>query len=275
MYSHQFASRAIQVLRADVIAAKEIMYEKVRTQIAACQAHVVVNGKRYAYGCIHARDEDTREHVRALFQSNIDQMNAELGTDFTSWDSVTNEALVPVCETSMAASASLLQRTRDEQGNQQDVVHDIVAKLFEQLEREKEIQTCCRECSRCEGDTIETHFACLALHNAHITPDHWYMLLLGFLVHSVTQGDFLPYYSRNAHVPSADAIQAVLQLLEAQQAWDKTTSPFATLGAVWGLPPHALTCVQDVIALIPPTNCYTLEKFKNMVDAMSFRGDTK
>lgn len=277
MYSHKFATRALEILRADVVAAKERVYEKVRSQMAGCRAHVVVNGKAYKYGCIHASEEDTVKHVKVLYGANLDKLNEELGLSVPSWDDVHSQALVDAVQSSMVASTALLERTRGEPGNEQSHLESILSTLLSDLEKEKQIQTCCRECSRCEGDTIETHFACLAMHNRHIPLEDWYILLLGFLVHSVQQGDFLPYYSRNVHVPDEDAVNELLAWLGGKR-WSQTEQNYAleSLGAVWGLqsPP---TTVQDVIHMIPPTSCYTFDKFKNIVEAMpaSFHDSSK
>jgi hypothetical protein len=93
--------------------------------------------------------------------------------------------------------------------------------------------------------------------------------LLGFLAHSVQQGDFLPYYSRNVRVPPVDTVQALLEWL-GESEWSSSADPessLARLAAVWDLP-SVPRDAADVVRLLPPTSCHTLAEFKNMVRHM-------
>lgn len=269
MYAHHFASRALQVLRANMISSKERTYEALRGHMAACRAHVMVNGEAYAYGCVHASDAATRAHLKRLYLDRLNDLNQELDTAFDTWDAVTSDSIVSAVRSSMCASSSLLARTGAEAGNEQNAVHNMLSHLLRELEREKEIQTCCRECTRCEGDTIETHFGCLAMHNPRVSQEDWYLILLGFLAHSVQQGDFLPYYSRNVRVPPVDTVHALLEWL-GESEWSSSVDPessLARLAAVWDLP-SVPRDAADVVRLLPPTSCHTLAEFKNMVRHM-------
>lgn len=270
MYAHEFVQQAVRVLCADAVDSKLTAYEQLRAQTAQCLAHVIVNGKQYAFGCVHPGDaRATRACLEAAYAHDVVALSADMEWEppFTTWEQVEEAApsfhLYFPCQ--MNALDNVLGKLS---GADQDKVHDMLTALHAAVETEHEIDTCMRECRICEGDTVETHFGCLALRNAHITVEEWFVILLGYLVHSVAVGNFLPYYSRKARIPGEDAVYAMLDTVTAS-SWDLSCDEDVVqqLCNVWGLDDDARPrTAADIVALLPPTSCYTFELFSSMVN---------
>jgi hypothetical protein len=271
MYSFEFVRHALLVLRREKMQALETAYERLRDQMARCVATVVVNGTRYSYGCVVPNNAaSTRVRLRELYGDELTVFNAELGTHFDAWDEV-DDSVAHVFKANMAAAAALLQRTAQQPGNAQTQVASLLEEMHIMMEQDREFATCLRECAACEGDTVETHFACLARRNPHVSVVEWYIVLLGFLAHSVAQDSYLPYYSRAARIPDADGVQPILDYLTSRCWWEKNHEADAwapLLRDAWALSPHTpLRTADDIAALIPPTSCYTLDLFESLVHA--------
>ena len=266
MYSYEFVRHALQVLRGERVSRLERTYEKLRDQMAHCHATVVVNGTRYAYGCVvPSSAASTRVRLQQLYSNNLLLLNAELRTHFQSWEEVVD--MGALFANSMTACAAVLKRTALEPGNAQRVVESLLDELHAELEQAQDFTTCMRECAVCEGDTVETHFGCLARSNSHVSLQEWYVVMLGFLAHSAAQGSYLPYYSRVAHIPDVHTAQTVIEFLESRW-WSQPGTWASTLADAWCLPPTTpLATPEDIVALLPPTVCHTLELFENLVHA--------
>jgi hypothetical protein len=269
MYAHEFVQCALKAMRACTTAAKERMYEQLRTQLSQCAAHVVMNGKTFKYGVVHKGDPAaTCERLQAGYGGDLAALNKDLSTSFKVWDDVraaaATDLLTSIFQTNLNALDSVLQQVRSP--DQHDV-HVALEAMHKSIENEFDIDTCYWECEACDGNTVEAHFACLAARNPRIRTEEWYTMLLGYLLHSVNTGIFLPYYNHSAQVPAADALHVVLAAIgDTEWNLENDAQVIQKLRDVWAMPAACIARTPaDVLSLLPPTSCYTLALFHDMM----------